>query len=71
VRVNRKRIAIGPVAQHGIESVGDGDDACPKRNLFTAQTAWIAGTIKELMVGKDDIGLSADKNRFVETAQRR
>ena len=21
-----KRIAIGPVAQHGIESVGDGDD---------------------------------------------
>jgi hypothetical protein len=30
---HRKSIAIGPVAQHGIERVGDGDDACPERNL--------------------------------------
>ena len=51
---HRKGIAIGPVAQHGIESIGDGDDACPERNLFTAQATWIARTIEELMVGEDD-----------------
>ena len=51
-----KGIAIRPVAQHGIESIGDGDDPCPERNLFSAQATWIARTIEELVVGDDDIG---------------
>jgi hypothetical protein len=62
VRVrHRKRIAIRAVAQHNIESIGDGDDACPERNLFAAQATWIARTIEELMVGEDDIGGVAQK----------
>ena len=51
-----KRVAIGPVVQHGIESIGDGDDARAERNLFTAQATWIVRTIEGLMVGEDDIG---------------
>ena len=43
-------------AQHGIESIGDGDDPCPERNLFAAQLARIAAAIEELMVGENDIG---------------
>jgi hypothetical protein len=53
---HRKGIAIGAVAQHGIQRIGDGDDPCPERSLFTAQATWIARTIEELMVGLDDIG---------------
>ena len=53
---HRIGIAIRAVAQHCIESVRDGDDASPQRNLFTAQATWIARTIEELMVGEDDIG---------------
>ena len=56
-----KGIAIRPVAQHGIESIGDGDDACPERNLLTAQATWIARTIEGLMVGEDDFGGVAQK----------
>ena len=49
--------ALGESTKFGIESIGDGgDDACPERNLFTAQAKWIARTIEELMVGEDDIG---------------
>ena len=63
---HRKGIAIGPVAQHGIESIGDGDDARPERNLFTAQAAWIACTIEELMVSEDDLRGVAQKGNARE-----
>ncbi len=58
---HRKGTAIRAVAQHGIESIGDGDDACSERNLFTAQATWIARTIEELVVGEDDFRGVAEK----------
>ena len=58
-----RAIAIVAVAQHGIESIGDGDDACPERNLFTAQATWIARTIEVLMVSQDDVSsISQERN---------
>jgi hypothetical protein len=67
VRVRHgKRVAIGPVAQHGIESLGDGDNAGAERNLFHTQAAWIARTIEEFMVGEDDIGGGAQKRNARE-----
>ena len=56
VEVFLKTIAILAIGQHGIESIGDGDDPCPERNLFTTQSTWVARTIEELMVGEDDFG---------------
>ena len=61
---HRKRVAIGPVVQHGIESLVDGDDSCPERNLFTAHATWIARTIEELMVGEDDTGIQRVSRGF-------
>ena len=40
-----KGTPIAAVAQHDVESIGDGEDACPERNLFTAQGTWIARTM--------------------------
>ncbi len=54
--IHSKGLAIGQVTQHGIESIGDGDDTRPKRNLFIAQATWIARAVEELVVGEDDIG---------------
>jgi hypothetical protein len=60
------------IAQHGIESIGDGDDACPERNLFTAQAPWIARTIEEFMVGEDDIGgCTRERNALLYTNVKR
>jgi hypothetical protein len=60
------------IAQHGIESIGDGDDACPERNLFTAQAPWIARTIEEFMVGEDDIGgCTRERNALLCTNVKR
>jgi hypothetical protein len=51
-----KGIAVGAVAQHGIEGIGDGKDTCSQRDLFAAQAARIAGTVEKLLVSKDDLG---------------
>jgi hypothetical protein len=50
----RKDVTIGPVAQHGIESIDDGDDACAERNLFTAKAPRIAAAIEEFLVCQND-----------------
>lgn len=41
---HRNSIAIATAARHFVESIGDREDACPERNLFTAQATWIART---------------------------
>ena len=50
------------VAQHGIESIGDGDDACPERNLFTAQATWIARTKRMICFSESSRGGRVAKN---------
>lgn len=56
---HRKGPAIGAVAQNGIESIGDRDDACPEWNLFTPQSPWIARAIEAFLVGENDLSCSA------------
>src|SRR5438034_4264547 len=41
---------IRPVADHGIERVGDGEDTRPQRNLITSQAPGIARADKKLLV---------------------
>src|SRR5271170_6403249 len=53
--------AVRTVGGHGVERVGDGEDAGAERNLFTAKTARVAGAIEALLVGVDDLGGFAEE----------
>src|SRR5882762_496923 len=46
--------AIGAVADHGVERIGDGKDPGTERNLFALQSARIAGTVEKLLMCKND-----------------
>ena len=58
--------AIGAVGGHGVERVGDGEDARAERDLFAAEAAWIAGAIEALLVGVDDFGGFAEEGDFAD-----
>ncbi len=46
---------IWPVADHGVEAVGDGDDGGAERYLFSAETVRIAGPVPPLVVPAGDL----------------
>src|SRR5580700_5129583 len=49
-RGNRQGLAIGTIGNHGIESVRDGENPGPDRNLLAAQSAWITRAVKTLLM---------------------
>jgi hypothetical protein len=61
---HRKGFAIVAVAQHGIGSIGDRDDACPEWNLFTAQAPWITRAIEEFLMCQDKFSRIAQCGAF-------
>ena len=58
--------AIGAVGGHGVESVGDGEDAGAERDLTAAKAAWVAGAVEALLVGVDDFGSFAEEGDFAD-----
>jgi hypothetical protein len=58
---HRKSFAVGAVADHGVEGVGDGEDARSEWNFFAAEAAGITGAVKEFLVGENDFGGIAEK----------
>src|ERR1700752_5342474 len=42
---NRQRLAIGPVGNHRVERIGNGEYARAQRNLLTTQAAGIPGPV--------------------------
>src|SRR4029079_15118787 len=46
--------SVRPVAGHGIEGVGDRDDASLEGYLLGSQPRWVAGPIEALVVGQRD-----------------
>src|SRR6266702_7660004 len=64
----RERPPIRPVADHGIERVGDGEDTRPQWNLITSQAPGIARAVKSLLVRKHNfrgIAKKWDANQHV------
>src|SRR5208282_5983819 len=59
-------LAIGAIADHGVHSVSDGENAGPERDLLPAQSTRIPGTVKELLVRQDDLGSVAEKRNARE-----
>lgn len=53
---HRQSFAVGAVADHGVERIGDGEDAGAERNLIALEAARVAGAIEELLVGEHDLG---------------
>src|SRR5882762_9076872 len=45
---HRESAAIGAIADHGVERVGDGEYAGAQRDLVALQAAGIAGAVKKL-----------------------
>src|SRR5260370_39527323 len=67
---HRESPAIGPVANHGVERVGNSKDPCPQWNLLAFQASGITGAVIELLVGKHDfrgIAKKWDANQHVVT----
>src|SRR5580704_13834422 len=63
-----KGFAVRAVADHGVERVGDGENASAQGDLLAFEAAWIAGAIEELLVGEDDfrgIAKKRDANQHV------
>src|SRR6266436_8120430 len=58
---HRQGSAIRTVADHGIERIRNRKYARSQRNLITLQSAGIAGTVKELLMGEDDFCRVAQK----------
>ncbi len=60
---HRKGFAIRAVAQHRVESIGDRNDACPKRNLFPAQAAWVTCPWRIDTVASSRLGRGSPQGR--------
>src|SRR6267142_3464014 len=52
----RQCFAIRPVANHGVEGIGNREDARPERNIVTFQTPRVARAVKKFLVGQHDFG---------------
>src|SRR5713226_5999702 len=52
---HRQRFAIGPVADHGVERIGDGKYPRSKRNLVALQPARIARAVIEFLMRQHDL----------------
>ncbi len=48
--LGRQRLAVGTVGGHGVEGVGDREDARAKRDVAAARPAWIARAIIGFMM---------------------
>ena len=48
--------AIGAIGDHGVESVGDGENSGAEGDLFTAQAARVAGAVVTFLVREHDFG---------------
>ena len=57
----RKGFAIGAVADHGVERVGDSENTGPEGDLIALEAAGIAGAVVELLVSEDDFGGIAEE----------
>src|SRR5207253_8696491 len=61
-RLPRAAGPVGTVARHGVEGVGDGEDARCQRNLGAAHPVRVAVAVPPLVVGADDVEtLSAEE----------
>jgi len=58
---HRQSAAVGAVTDHGVERVGDRENAGAEGNLVAFQAARIAGAVVELLVSKDDFRRIAEK----------
>src|SRR5260370_38876531 len=58
---HRQGSAVGPVADHGIERIGDGKDARAERNLITVQSPGVTRAVKKLLVCEHDFPGIAQK----------
>src|SRR5260221_13400470 len=47
---HRQGPAVGSVADHGVQAVGDGKDSGAQRNLFALEAAWITGAVIKFLV---------------------
>src|SRR6516225_5831146 len=66
-----QRPAVRAVADHGIERIGDGEDARSERNLVSSQPARVAGAVVKLLVREHDfrgIAKKRDANQHVIAA---
>ena len=58
---NRQRLAIGPVGDHRVKSVCNGEYSRTQRNLLAAQAAGISGPVVALLVRQHDFGSFLEK----------
>lgn len=58
--------AIGPIGNHGVERVGDGENSCADWDLLTAQAARVAGAVVTFLVRKDDFGSFLEEGNAFE-----
>ena len=59
----RQSLAIGAVADHGVQRVRDGENARAEGNLLALQAARIAGAVEEFLVSEDDFcGVAQEGN---------
>ena len=48
--------AVGAVADHGVERIGDGENAGAEGDLIAFEAARVAAPVEELLVSQDDFG---------------
>jgi len=48
--------AVGAVADHGVEGIGDSENTGAERDLVALESAGVAGAVVELLVSEDDFG---------------
>jgi hypothetical protein len=53
--IERKGPAVGTVGGHGVERVGDGEDARTEWDSLAALATRIAGAVEGLLMGIDDL----------------
>lgn len=61
-----KSFAVGAVADHGVERIGDGKNACAEGNLIAFEAARIAGAVIELLVSENNFRSIAQKRNADE-----
>ena len=62
----RNRFAVRAFANHRMERVGDGDDTCLERDIFTGQTIGVTGAVPTFVVRSHDQRAPGQRRNLIE-----
>src|SRR3974390_1342222 len=63
---HRESAAVRAIANHGIESVGNGEYAGAERNLLAAEAMGVPGAVEKLLVSEDNFRRIAEKRNAAQ-----